>query len=240
MRLRKAGGYALVAVAALAFGFLSAAQLRAQLINPSNRVQRNQALVRSVQDLERVNAGDRRRIRGLRGEISGFEKAAAQRSDATHRVAGEVADLRDHAGLSPLHGPGVVVTLAGGRPGPDAEGRTAYLVNFQDVQDTVNLLYEGGAEAVAVNGRRLSPMSGFGGAGGAILIDQGPPLNSPFTVSAVGNRTQMEQLLGEPRSLGDLRRRQQRYGLRLDVAGLPDVRLPAFDASLQVKAARGS
>src|SRR5437773_1474816 len=46
---------ALVALVALAVGFLLAGQVKAQLLTPSNQVGRNQALIRSVQDLERTN-----------------------------------------------------------------------------------------------------------------------------------------------------------------------------------------
>src|SRR5207249_265510 len=42
---------ALVALVALAVGFLLAGQVKAQLLTPSNQVGRNQALIRSVQDL---------------------------------------------------------------------------------------------------------------------------------------------------------------------------------------------
>jgi len=230
--------YSLLAVAALAFGFLLSTQLRTQLINPSNRVERNQALVRTVRELEGTNAADRKRITALRGEIAGLEADASLRSGTTHRLADEVDTLRAHAGMVPLHGPGVTVQLVNGRPGSEIEGRSGYQVNFEDVQDLVNLLYEGGAEGLAVNGRRLSPASVFRGSGGAVIVDQGPPLASPFRIAAVGNRSQMEQLLAEPASLGDLKDRQRRFHLALDWTGAPDLALPAYDSSLEVANAR--
>lgn len=235
---KRLSGYLLVALTALAFGFLLAGQLRAELIPSSNRIARNEALVRSVQDLEKSNAAYRKRISELRAEISALESQAAQRSESDRRLEQDVSGLRLHAGLTRLHGPGVSVDLGHGRPGLDPEAKTAYLVNFQDIQDVVNLLLAGGAEGVAVNDHRISPLTAYRGSGGTILIDQGPPLASPFHIVAVGNRADMEQLLGDPASLGDLRLRQRKYQIQFNWAGSADLAVPAYDSSLQVAFAR--
>jgi uncharacterized protein YlxW (UPF0749 family) len=193
-------------------------------------VARSEALVRSAQDLERENAADRSKVTALRSQIAGLETQAASRSDAARRMQQEVADLRQHAGLTALRGPGVGVDLADGQAGPDLAGRTAYRVNFEDIQDVVNVLFSAGAEGVAVNGRRITPASSFAGSGSAVVIDQGPPLSSPYHLLAVGNRTLMEQVLADPATLGDLRNRAHQYGLRIAYAGSPDLTLPAADA----------
>ena len=236
--LRRAGAYAVVAVAALAVGFGAAAQLRSQLVTPYNRVERNAALIRNVRDLERTNAVQRGRIASLRHDIEGLEADAARRSESTQQLEREVADLRAHAGMMPMHGPGVAVEVANGRASADDSTQTGHLVSYQDVQDVVNLLFAAGAEGIAVNGRRITPMSGYHGAAGAVEIDQGPPVESPLRIAAVGNRAQMEQALGDPSTLGDLRQRQRRFGLRLSWNGASDLSLPAFDGSLDVGSAR--
>ena len=239
MRLRdpavsRLGWYAMVATVALVLGFFVAAQLRAQLIPSTAQVARNQALVATVQSLERQNAAYRDRIAGDRQAIATLEAAAAGRSAGSARLAAQVADLRAHAGLTRLTGPGEVVTLGNGRPGSAASGDTSYLVGYQDVQDVVNLLFQGGAEGVAVNGRRITPASRFSGAGSEVVIDQGPPLQSPFTIAAIGNRGEMETLLAEPSSLGDLKARQSGLGVQLGWQGSPGLTLPAYDSTLDV------
>lgn len=228
---RRVAGYSLIALAALLVGFGSAAQLRSKLLIPYNRVERNQALVRSVQDLERTNAVERGRIAALRGEIAGLEGDAARRSDRTRELAQEIANLRAHAGITPLKGPGVTVEIGNGRPSPD--GQIGYLATYQDVQDVVNLLFTGGAEGIAVNGRRITPLSAYRGRAGTVEIDDGPPLAAPFRIAAVGNQGQMEQLLGDGGNLGDLRHRQREFGVRLSFSRSPELRLPPYDGSLQ-------
>jgi uncharacterized protein YlxW (UPF0749 family) len=225
---------AVVAAVAMATGFLVAGQVKAQLLTPSDQVARYQALVRSVQDLEATNADSRRRIADLRAQINALESQAAQRSAATQALQNQVADLRAHAGLTPLHGPGVEVNLANGVPAPDQGGGSRYLVNFQDVQDVVNLLFAQGAEGVVVNGRRITPLTAFSGSEGEVVIDQGPPLSSPIKVAAVGDRNRMESALGDTSSLPDIRAREVQFQLRITFKGGPDVTLPAYDSSLQI------
>ncbi|MEO8743874.1 MAG: DUF881 domain-containing protein [Candidatus Dormiibacterota bacterium] len=223
-----------MAAVALATGFLVAGQVKAQLLTPSNQVARYQALVRSVQDLEAINADSRRKIATLRAQINSLEADAASRSAATQALQNQVADLRAHAGLTAMHGPGVEVDLANGVPGPGAGGQSGYLVNFQDVQDLVNLLFAQGAEGVAVNGRRITPLTSYSGSAGEVVIDQGPPLSSPIKVVAVGDRNRMVAALDDSSALPDIHARQVQFQLRLTFFGAPDLPLPAYDSSLQV------
>jgi uncharacterized protein YlxW (UPF0749 family) len=223
-----------VAAVALATGFLVASQVKVQLLTPSNQVARYQALVRSVQGLEATNAASRTKIATLRAQIDALEAQAAQRSAATQALQSQVADLRAHAGLTPLHGPGVEIDLANGVPGPDQGGQSSYLVDFQDIQDITNLLFAQGAEGISVNGRRITPLSAFSGSSGQVVIDQGPPISSPIKVLAVGDRNRMEAALNDPSAVPDIRAREVQFQLQLTFIGGPDMRLPAYDSSLEI------
>jgi uncharacterized protein YlxW (UPF0749 family) len=224
---------ALVALVALAVGFLLAGQVKAQLLTPTNQVARTQALARTVQDLEKTNEADRQRIAALRNGINALEAEAASRSATTTDLQTQVADLRAHAGLTPMHGPGVEVNLRNGPAGADPTGQSRYLVNYEDVQDVVNLLFAAGAEGVSVNGRRITPLSAFSGSEGEVLVDQGPPMFSPIKVVAVGDRNRMEAALQDASALPSLRVRQFQFQIGLTITGAPDLALPAYDASLE-------
>src|SRR5713226_1486044 len=115
-------GVLVVAAVAMATGFLVAGQVKAQLLTPSNQVARYQALVRSVQDLEKANQSSRAKIAALRAQIDALEAAAAQQSAGTRDLQNQVADLRAHAGLTAVHGPGVEIDLGNGPPAPDQGG----------------------------------------------------------------------------------------------------------------------
>jgi uncharacterized protein YlxW (UPF0749 family) len=226
--------FGLIALVALATGFVLAGQIRAQLLTPSNQLARYQALVRNVQELEATNADDRRQIASLRVQIDGLESEAAARSAATQALKSQLSDLRAHAGLVAMHGPGLEVRLRNGVPGPETGGKAGYLINFQDVQDVVNLLFAQGAEGIAVNGRRITPLTAFSGSEGQIVIDQGTPFTAPVKVAAVGDRNRMQEALDDPSALPDIRARQVQFQVHLTFEGSPDVSLPAYDSSLQI------
>ncbi len=225
---------AVFAVVALVTGFVVAGQVKAQLLIPSNQVARYQALVRSVQDLEATNTDLRQQITALRAQIDTLETEAAGRSASTRVLQNQVADLRAHAGLTAVHGPGVEVDLANGLPGSETGAQSRHLVNYQDVQDVVNLLFAQGAEGVAVNGRRINPLTAFSGSAGQVVVDQGTHLSSPIKVLAVGDRNRMAAALDDASVLPDIRARQVQFGLRLTFVGSPDITLPAYDSSLRI------
>src|SRR5689334_518815 len=111
---RRLASIAVLAVVAMATGFVLAGQIKAQLLTPSNQVARYKALVLSVQELEATNSASRHEIAVLRGEIDSLEADAAARSAATQTLRGQVDDLRAHAGLVAMRGPGVEVDLRNG------------------------------------------------------------------------------------------------------------------------------
>jgi uncharacterized protein YlxW (UPF0749 family) len=115
--------------------------------------------------------------------------ALMQRLNALELAAGQLA----------VHGPGVTVTLreppaqssapAPARAGTVPETSTNILTD-RDVRSVVNELWHDGAEAIAVNGIRLTPTSAIRFAGQAILVDF-QSITSPYTISAIGNSEQL-------------------------------------------------
>jgi uncharacterized protein YlxW (UPF0749 family) len=120
------------------------------------------------------------RLNGLRR--SALSGAAAQRLSHAQQLAGQVA----------VTGPGLRVTLAeppgssaSAQPGQGA-ARSGNILTDRDVRDVVNQLWSDGAEAIAVNGIRLTPTSAIRLAGDAVLVDF-QPINSPYTIDAIGS-----------------------------------------------------
>jgi len=85
-----------------------------------------------------------------------------------------------------VKGPGVIVTLKDGHYNPSEENVNNYLVHERHVFMVVNELYAAGAEAVAVNGQRLSHRSYIVCNGPVIEID-GNQHPAPFEIAAIGD-----------------------------------------------------
>lgn len=60
-----------------------------------------------------------------------------------------------------------------------------HILTDRDIRSVVNQLWSDGAEAIAVNGVRLTPSSAIRFAGDAVLVDF-VPITSPYTIDAIG------------------------------------------------------
>lgn len=102
------------------------------------------------------------------------------------------------AGMTPVDGPGVVVTLNDSKkPYPKGlpPGMTPpNLVHDTDINQTVNELRAAGAEAIAVNGQRLVATSAIRCAGPTVFINNVPQA-PPYTVQAIGDPQDLEAAL---------------------------------------------
>jgi len=134
------------------------------------------------------------------------------------------------SGAVPVAGDGVVVVLDDAPSDDGVGGQTAISddsrVRDVDVQTIVNGLWSAGAEAVAVNGQRLTSLSTIRHAGDAIVVDL-RQLARPYTISAIGDQ---ERLLAETRTgaagqwSAFLR---DNYGIEVSQEAAEDVDLPS-------------
>ncbi|MBX5467640.1 MAG: DUF881 domain-containing protein [Firmicutes bacterium] len=114
------------------------------------------------------------------------EQAALKAASPPPPPTAALAAARAAAGLTPVSGPGVVVSMEDAQsprfPGepPDFE-----LVHDQYVLHVVALLSAAGARAIAINGQRYVATTAIFCAGPTIRIN-GVPYGSPFVITAVG------------------------------------------------------
>lgn len=98
------------------------------------------------------------------------------------------------AGATPVVGPGVKLVVddaegtdqGGGGPRETSGFTDTGRVRDRDLQRVVNGLWQSGAEAISINGQRLTALSAIRAAGDAILVDN-RPLVPPYTVLAAGD-----------------------------------------------------
>ncbi|MGI8679305.1 MAG: DUF881 domain-containing protein [Jatrophihabitans sp.] len=135
----------------------------------------------------------------LAGELGRVEKELASEQAKVLPPAGALArglkQARSVAGQLAVYGPGLVVTLRE-PPAPSSStvaGRAGSvpitdtnILSDRDVRSVVNELWHDGAEAIAVNGIRLTPTSAIRFAGQAVLVDF-QPITSPYRIEAIGD-----------------------------------------------------
>ncbi len=118
----------------------------------------------------------------------------------------EAAHLRAVDGLVRVHGPGVVIVI-------DATGLKAL-----DLQDALNNLAAGGAEAIAVNDRRVVVGVPIEQTSGGVAID-GMVVPPPWTITTIGDATRIAEVadLMTQELRADRRVRQASYRVEGDV-----------------------
>lgn len=148
-------------------------------------------LVERVRDAETNANGLAKNLAGAQETLAAAQAAALPSSGV---IAQDLARARLRAGETPVTGPGLVVTLSeppapSPTPDPGRAGTVpitrSHILSDRDVRSVVNELWADGAEAIAVNGIRLTPTSAIRFAGEAVLVDF-QPISSPYRVEAIG------------------------------------------------------
>jgi len=186
-------GRLLVTLAAglLLVGFLLVAQWRGNAsLSTDVARQSDQSLGMIIQQLTAENAGLRSEVLRLQTRILDAEREGIDRSEVLNEAAKELNSLRIMAGLESGMGTGITIVI------DDPER----VLLPQDFVALVHELRAGGAEAIAVNGRRVSATSGFSGSDGRVVLD-GAELSRSYKVVALGDPHGLEQSLTLPGGL---------------------------------------
>ncbi|MGW8487924.1 DUF881 domain-containing protein [Streptomyces sp. NPDC055886] len=138
------------------------------------------------------------------------------------------------AGATPVEGPGVKLIVddakdtAQGGDGPRESSGFADTgrVRDRDMQRVVNGLWESGAEAIAINGQRLTALSAIRAAGDAILVDN-RPLVPPYTVLAVGDGKNLATAFQDSADGLYLQALKDSFDIRTSISEQAKVQLPA-------------
>jgi uncharacterized protein YlxW (UPF0749 family) len=122
----------------------------------------------------------RERVRDLEDQVDALTTSNARLRRDLAAATDELRRLQVTTGFVDVRGPGLRLTVAD-NPDGSADGR----VRATDLRRLVNGLWSAGAEAVAVNGRRLTGLTAISQQGIAITVNRGP-LTPPYVVSAIG------------------------------------------------------
>ncbi|MEU5318920.1 DUF881 domain-containing protein [Streptomyces sp. NPDC021056] len=167
----------------------------------------------------------------LRDDVSARQRQALRDSGGS----GQADLVGILSGATAVHGPGVKLVVndakeatTGGDGGPrETSGFSdTGRVRDRDMQRVVNGLWESGAEAISINGQRLTALSAIRAAGDAILVDN-RPLVPPYTVLAVGDGQRLSTKFQNSADGLYLHALQENYGVRTSISTEGDLRLPA-------------
>src|ERR1700682_4760828 len=132
-----------------------------------------------IDDLHRANDSLQAEARDLQARQATLRSGTSGAADQV--LTDEANRLGAIEGLAPVHGPGVVIVI-------DATGLTAL-----DLQDAINNLAAGGAEATSVNEHRIVTGVAIEQTASGVAID-GAVVTSPWTITTIGDANRLGEV----------------------------------------------
>lgn len=184
--------------------------------------------------IERIDAR-RERVQGLqrdiadrRAENADAETLLLEYGDQLNVTESLANDLGGISGFTPVVGEGIRIELDNA---PYADPDTEH-IRDSDLALLVNALWTAGAEAIAINGQRLSPRSAIRNSGTAIEVNS-TGIAPPYVVHAVGNVDTLSSRMIETSSGSQFAVLASDYGWDPKVDNMDELRLPAAPARLR-------
>jgi uncharacterized protein YlxW (UPF0749 family) len=161
-------------------------------------------------------------------------QAAVLALQAQSGLADQLQELGLVSGSLAVRGPGLRITIhdaPSSAPTANADPREQDAaangrVLDRDLQIVVNGLWSAGAEAISINGQRLTALSAIRSAGQAILVDF-RPLSPPYAVSAIGPTDSMRADFAAGSAGTYLHSLEDNYGIDSDITSVSSLSLPA-------------
>ncbi|HEU0285777.1 MAG TPA: DUF881 domain-containing protein [Nocardioidaceae bacterium] len=227
----------LVVLLAILTGFLFAVAAQSLRPKPTAAASLKQQLVSRIEAFQKHASDQEARVAAVSKQVRDYEALALQQSGSAD-LTGTIKQLEVDAAAVPLTGPGLTMTIddapstdvdgnAGSRPSSDFEQGQ---VTSGDLQIIVNGLWGAGAEAISINGHRLSSTAAIRFAGRAIIVDF-RPLSRPYVITALGDAGAMQQLF-EPSFAGVyLSELMHQYKIRSSIAAADSLTVPGDSAA---------
>lgn len=225
-------------VALLALGFLIAAQLASEGPRVRYTTQERTPLVETANELQAQQDDLKARILDLRAQVQRIETQGEGSADLVRQLNADLQQARIAAGLIALTGTGIVIQLEDSKaPVPPDGNESDYLVGSRDIRLVVEELWGSGAEAISVNGERITPTTAIIDVGTSLLINSAY-LSPPYQVSALGGPDLYDHLSASPRFGDFVRTRSEGYGIGVSLAEPDSVDIPAFVGTVTLRYSR--
>ncbi|MEZ5186250.1 MAG: DUF881 domain-containing protein [Candidatus Nanopelagicales bacterium] len=210
----------------------TAAFWQRQTVQPAAQ-DRREALIERVSDYSGRAEASQQQAEELRASVSQLQQLAS--SGLGPGFAEQLQALEIATGFVALKGPGAVLSMADAEPPlpRGVEPDEAKVLDI-DMQTAVNGLWEAGAEAIAINGIRLTSLTAIRTAGEAILVDY-KPLEPPYEVVAIGPSDLAETFSGSD-TYAELEQLRTDYGIQSEVTGEDGLTVPASTSNLPTRA----
>ncbi|MBQ9376805.1 MAG: DUF881 domain-containing protein [Schwartzia sp.] len=222
-------GHLSIAFVCMVLGFMLAMQFRIAMDQKASLPhQRMEELSARLIDTEKERDA-------LREQVASLQEIKPAAEDVEGKKL--LQDLRLRSGMTPLEGPGVIVTIDDSKIKSKAgDNQNLYIIHDDDLLKVINELRAAGAEAISVNGQRLVATSEIRCAGPTLSVNnvRSAP---PYEIRAIGDSATLENAL---KMRGGVMETLQVWGIQLEVRRTDKVAVPAYKGVAQFTYARAA
>ncbi|WP_310963418.1 DUF881 domain-containing protein [Nocardioides terrisoli] len=181
-------------------------------------------LIHQIQARKAAVASQGRLLDRLRTQVNQLRARAVDNGKLSSGTRDQLQRLSVLSGTVPVRGPGVEVRVD---DAPDAPTERDKVLDT-DLQQLVNGLWQAGAEAIAINGQRLTNLSAIMEAGSAITVNF-QSLDRPYVVRAVGDPAALPARFAETAGGATWLDLHQQLGLQFNIRAQTSMTLPAAE-----------
>lgn len=173
----------------------------------------------------------------LTDQITRRRQGSGRRVERVAAVRARLSRAAVPAGLVPVVGPGLSVTLRDSALsyGPRYDANDL-VVHEQDLRAVVNALWNGGAEAVSVNGERVLATSAIRCVGNTLLL-HGALHAPPYRIAAIGDATSLQRALRRDPAARRIAAAAETHRLGYVTERSARLRVPAFRGRVAMRTA---
>lgn len=234
--MNKRAGQISVALVLLILGLMLSIQYRTIQYGGSNvSVKRIEDLTTQLKNAQKDKEVLTAQVNTLQDKLSKYENSASKVTAVVDSLKEDNTKYKILAGLTPVHGPGVVVTMTDStqkvQPGQDP---SAYLIHDVDLLQVINELKAAGAEAFSINEQRLVSTSEVRCVGPTIDVNT-ERFAPPFVIKAIGNPQTLQAAL---ELKGGIVEALKYMGIQVNIKTADNVSIPAYNGTIQFKYAK--
>ena len=226
----------IIGVICFLIAFMVTVQIKTINRNSSDilRLKTENELRDEINQWKDVYATATEKINELNAKINEYQENAAEDDQSVALIKSELDKVNILAGLVPLKGQGIVVTLddteALNKIAIDAGyyDPNTYIIHDSDLLMIANELIAAGAEAISINGQRITSNTEIRCVGPQVLIN-GIRTVAPFKISAIGEATKLKGALSLRGGIIDS---VKAADIDVTIETMDEVTIPAYKKSI--------
>lgn len=204
--MKKSTSQISIAIVCALLGFLLVYQFKVLSKNNESKIENynKNDIIAEIDSLKKEKEELQNKNNSLSEELKKLEEAASKEGNVGKEIKNQLDSARMHLGLVDVKGPGVVIKITPKTSIFNSNsGDAGRSINDEELIHIINLLWYSKAEAISVNGYRITPQTGIKNSSNYIWIGSAGKVSpkEAITIKAIGDKARLNVGLNFPGSL---------------------------------------